>query len=233
MASGYIPAGVRSATAASGLSDFQDQNLYAAIVAQHGGGGSQKAFTTAQGMPVPRLSGAAIAAPLQPWQQTHTKLTTIIEKNGELGKGIGDAAIRGLSNHVEQATYTQAGLVSTYGATFQELADLQSKVSIELRVSKKPMFTSPLFAQPTIGGVYGGVSLDAAAAPAVVGVNTLGQPGIIRRLQKHIMCERGDTLELEYEVAANSTLAFRSAASDGIPCLVWAVLPSSIRNDVR
>lgn len=232
MSSGFIPAGARSATAASGLSDFQDQTLYSSIVVQNDGGGNQKAFTVPQGQNIPRLSGGASLAPLQPWQQTHTKLTTIIEKAGELGKGIGDAAIRGLSLHVEQATLTAAGVLSTYGATQVELADLSSKVSFELRVSKKPMYSSPLFALPTMGGVFGSLA-GSAALPNVNGLVTIGRPGSIRRLIRHIMCERSDTLEAEFEVAANSQLAFRSAASDGIPCLLWALLPASIRNDVR
>lgn len=228
---GFIPAGARSATAASGLSDFQDQNIYSAIVAQNGGGGTAKAFTVPQGQQIPRLSGAASAAPVQTWQQTHTKLTTLIEKAGELGKGIGDAAIRGISLHVEQARQNADGTLSTYGATAVELSDLSSKVSFELKISKKPMFTTPLHSLPTMGGVFG--SISGGAAGEVHNLTTLGRPGSIRRLIRHVMCERADSLEAEFEVASNSTLLFRSAASDGIPCLLWVLLPASIRNDVR
>lgn len=229
---GFIPAGARSATAASGLSDFQDQTLHSSIVVQNGGGGAQKAFTVPQGQTIPRLSGAGSAAPVQAWQQTHTKLTTIIEKAGELGKGIGDAAVRGIALHVEQATLAAAGTLSTYGAAQVELADLSSKVSFELRVSKKPMYTNPLFALPTMGGVFGSLA-GSAALPNVNSLVTIGRPGAIRRLIRHIMVERADTLEAEFEVAANSTLAFRASSSDGIPCLLYVLLPSSIRNDVR
>lgn len=234
MTRAYVPAGNRSATAASGQSDFQDGNIYSSIVVQNGGGGNQKLFTVPQGQTIPRLSGAGSAAPVQTWQQVHTKLTTLMEKAGELGKGIGDAAIRGISVHVEQAkALPSTAALSTYGATDYELADLASKCSVELRISKKPMFTSPLWSFPSMGGVFGAIAYSGAAAASTRGQATIGQPGLIRRLRSHVMAERGDTLEAEVEVAANSQLEFRSSSSDGIPCLLWVVLPSTIRADVR
>lgn len=243
MAESFVPAGNRSATAVTGKSDFTDQNIYSSIVVQDGGSGSAKLFTVPQGQAIPALKGPTVLATPNAWQQTHTKLTTIMEKAGELGKGIGDVAIRGISVHLEQAkTPATAVLVtgaSAYGVTDYEIMDLCSKTSLELRVSKKPMFTSPLYSFPTMGGAVGSLAIGSNAASTAMTKNTiatLGTPGTIRRLRAHIPAERGDTLEAEVEVAGNSVLAFRDTGSStvaGDPSLLWCMLPSTVRGDVR
>lgn len=244
MASGFIPAGARSSTAVDGKSDFTDQNLYSSIVLADGGSGSMKLFTVPQGQPIPQLKGAATLATVNPWQMIHSKLTTIIEKAGELGKGIGDAAVRGIACHLEQAKIPSTGVLPSgttlgWGATDFEVIDVLSKCSLELRVSKKPMFTAPIFTFPTMGGAYGSLAIGSNAASTAMTKNTLttiGVPGNIRRLRAHIPVERQDTLEAEFEVAGNSTLAFRETGSStvsGIPTLFFVVLPSTLRGDVR
>jgi len=240
---GYIPAGARSSTAVDGKSDFTDQNLYSSIVLQDGGSGSLKLFTVPQGQAIPALKGAAVLATANAWQMIHSKLTTIIEKAGELGKGIGDAAVRGIACHLEQAKVPSTGVLPTttsaWGATDFEVIDVLSKASIELRVSKKPMFTAPIFTLPTMGGAYGSLALGSNAASTAMTKNsltTIGVPGNIRRLRAHIPVERQDTLEAEFEVAGNSTLAFRetgASGNPGAPTLFFVVLPSTLRGDVR
>lgn len=243
MASGYIPAGSRSSTAVDGKSDFTDQNLYSSIVLADGGSGSMKLFTVPQGQPIPELKGAAVLATANPWQMIHSKLTTIIEKAGELGKGIGDAAVRGIACHLEQAKVPSTAVLPTttsaWGTTDYEVIDVLSKASLELRVSKKPMFTAPVFTFPTMGGAYGSMAIGSNAASTAMVKNsttTIGVPGNIRRLRAHIPVERQDTLEVEFEVAGNSTLAFRetgSSSNPGAPSLFYVVLPSTLRGDVR
>lgn len=236
---GYIPAGNRSATAVDGKSDFTDQNLYSSVVLQDGGSGSMKLFTVPQGQTIPQLKGPTVAITTNPWQQIHSKLTTIIEKAGELGKGIGDANLRGISCHMEQCKITPGtGAIVTgttaWGATDFELMDVLAKCSLEIRVSKKPMFTAPIFTFPTMGGVFGALSQTANASSR--SISTIGQPGLIRRLRAHIPVERQDTLEAELEVAGNATLAFREtggASNTGAPSLFFVVFPATIRGDVR
>lgn len=243
MASGYIPAGSRSSTAVDGKSDFTDQNLYSSIVLADGGSGSMKLFTVPQGQPIPELKGTATLATANAWQMTHSKLTTIIEKAGELGKGIGDAAVRGIACHLEQAKIPSTGVLPTttsaWGATDADVVDVLSKASLELRVSKKPMFTSPIWALPTMGGAAGALAIGSAANSTAMTKNTLttiGVPGSIRRLRAHIPVERQDTLEAEFEVAGNASLSFRetgSSSNPGAPTLFYVLLPSTLRGDVR
>lgn len=236
MAQTYLPAGPRSATAASGISDIRDENLYSAVVLQDGGAGPISFFTVPKGQQIPALRGSGVQATPNAWQQIHGDHTTNLEKAGELGDGIGDAGIRGITLHLEAASLAEGGEdleLSTYGTTQLEIAELQRKTSFELKVSKKPMFKSPFFAFPTVGGVVGTVSTGTAA---VVDISTNGNPGAIRRLVRAIMASRRDTLEGVLTVAGGTALSFRTAGSlenPGNPSLCWCVLPSNIRGDVR
>lgn len=235
MAQTYLPAGPRSATAASGISDIRDENLYSAVVLQDGGAGPISFFTVPKGQQIPALRGATTQATPNAWQQIHGDHTTNLEKAGELGDGIGDAGIRGITLHLEAASLENGETVaiSSYGTTQLEIAELQRKTSFELKISKKPMFKSPFFAFPTVGGVVGTVSTSTAS---MVDISTNGNPGAIRRLVRAIMASRRDTLEGVLTVAGGTSLSFRTAGSvsdPGNPSLCWCVLPSNIRGDVR
>lgn len=237
----YLPTGPRSATAVPGTTDKRDENIYSAALLQNTGSGSVSLFTVPKGQAIPFIRGTSTAS-ANAWQITHSDTTTNLEKAGELGDGIGDAGIRGLSLNVEQAgilplTAQGGGNTSAqldlYGATSYELMDLQRKCSFELRVSKKPMFKSPFFAFPAVGGVSGSVST--VANNTVRDISTNGSPGRIRRLMTHIMASRRDTLEGVFSVSGGSQILTRDdgANTDGIPTLLWCVLPSTIRGDAR
>lgn len=236
---GFVPAGPRSATAVDGKSDFTDRQIHSSIVLQDGATGNGKLFTVPQGQPVTYMRGAATQATQQAWQTQHTKLTTSMEKAGELGNGIGDVAVRGISTHMEQAKVSALQVVSTYGATDYEVADICSKLHLTLNVAKKPMFESPAFTFPSMGGVAGGLAVTgvpAAAALSRASNATIGNPGLIRRLRSHIGIARNDGFDVTLEIAGNSALAFRitgDATHDGAASLYWVVMPVTVRGDVR
>ncbi len=240
MARSYLPAGPRSATAVPGTTDKRDENIYSAALLQNTGAGSVSLFTVPKGQAIPFIRGTSVAS-TNAWQLTHGDHTTNLEKAGELGDGIGDAGIRGLSLNVEQAGVlpltSQGGgntsaQLDAYGATAYELMDLQRKCSYELRISKKPMFKSPFFAFPGVGGVAGSVSTT--TSNTVRDISTNGAPGRIRRLMTHIMCSRRDTLEGVFSVVGGAQILTRSnGGTDGCPSLLWCVLPSTIRGDAR
>lgn len=235
-----LPAGMRSATAVSGISDIRDDNLYSAVLLQSGGAGPVSFFTVPKGQQIPALKGSSISPTTNPWQQTFGDTTTNFEKAGELGDGIGDAGIRGITLHLEQAAVLEGAegipSVTPYGVTQYEIADIQRKCSFELKVSKKPMFKSPFFAMPTVGGVVGSIAAAGYAASTgtvVADISTNGNPGSIRRLVRAILASRRDTLEGVLTVAGSSSLDFRTNSGAGAPSLCWAVLPANIRGDVR
>jgi hypothetical protein len=227
----FLPAGPRSATAVSGVTDKRDENLYSAGLLQNTALGQLSLFTTPKGQPIPFLRGTS-AASANGWQGVQNDATTNFEKAGELGDGIGDAAVRGITLHVEEAGIDTLGAYTAYGASQLELADMNRKMSFELRVSKKPMFKSPFWAFPSVGGVIASQQ-TILAAPSSRTTATNGRPGAIRRLITHIMVSRRDTLEGVLQVNGGTGLLFRAAAADGIPCLVWSLLPASIRGDAR
>lgn len=239
MARSYLPAGPRSATAVPGTTDKRDENIYSACLLQNTGAGSVSLFTVPKGQQIPFLRGSS-AASTNAWQVTHGDHSTNLEKAGELGDGIGDAGIRGLSLNVEQAGIlpltlqgggSTSGQIDAYGATGYELMDMQRKCSFEFRVSKKPMFKSPFFAFPSVGGVTGTIS--SVASNTVRDISTNGSPGRIRRLMTHIMASRRDTLEGVFSVVGGAQLLTRTGGADGCPSLLWCVLPSTIRGDAR
>lgn len=231
-----IPVGPRSATAVDGVSGFTDQNIHSSLLLQDGAQGNGKMFSIPQGQAINAMKGATIIAPANNgWQLTHSRLTTIMEKAGELGNGIGDINIRAISMHIEQASNLATGLPpvspNSYGATDQEIAEICAKVSIELRVGKKPMFNGRVADLPSMGGVNASV---ATGTLAKYQVSTLGQPGLIRRLRSQIQVARNDTMVVDVEVASNSTLNFReTGVTTGAPTLLYCVLPSFVRGDAR
>lgn len=224
----------RSPTAVDGKSDFRDDNIYSSILLQSGGAGQQKLFTIPQGQAIPSLKGAGIIASTQAHQLTYTETTTNLTKAGELGSGIGDAAIRGIGISLEGAAITLAtGAPRTFGATQFEVEDVLSKCFFTLRIANKPMITGPIFAFPAAGGAYSSISTTGAAATASVATN--GWPGSYKRLKLPIPVARNDTLEGVFGVAGGSALAFSTSApgSEGQPSLLWVMLAANVAGDIR
>lgn len=222
----------RSPTAVDGKSDFRDDNIYSALLLQNGGSGQQKLFTNPQGQSIPALKGALVAASANPWQTTYTETTTNLSKAGELGSGIGDAAIRGIGISLETAAITPAtGVARAWGATQFEVSDVLSKCFFQLRIANKTQITGPIFTFPSAGGSFGSVSTTGNAATASVVSN--GWPGAYKRLKIPVPVARNDTLEGVFGVAGGSALAFSGAGLDGQPTLMWVVLTANVAGDVR
>jgi hypothetical protein len=222
----------RSPTAVDGKSDFRDDNIYSALLLQNGGSGQQKLFTNPQGQTIPALKGSAVTASANPWQTTYTETTTNLSKAGELGSGIGDAAIRGIGITLETASIIQAtGVARAWGATQFEVADILSKCFFALRVANKTQITGPIFTFPSAGGSFGSVSTTGNAATASVVSN--GWPGSYKRLKIPVPIARNDTLEGVFGVAGGASLAFSGAGADGQPSLLWVVLQANVAGDVR
>lgn len=222
----------RSPTAVDGKSDFRDDNIYSSILLQNGGAGQQKLFTIPQGQSIPTLKGAGISATTQPHQATYTETTTNLTKAGELGSGIGDAAIRGIGISLEVAAVElETGISRSFGAAQFEVADVTSKCFFTLRIANKPMIGGPIFAFPAAGGVFSSISTTGAAATASVATN--GWPGSYKRLKLPIPVARNDTLEGVFGVAGGSSLAFSTTDGEGQPTLLWVMLSANVAGDVR
>jgi hypothetical protein len=222
----------RSPTAVDGKSDFRDDNIYSSILLQHGGAGQQKVFTIPQGQAIPALRGAGIAASTNAWQTTYTETTTNLSKAGELGSGIGDAAIRSIGISLETAAVTAStGAARAWGATQFEVSDVLSKCFFQLKVASKTQITGPIFTFPSAGGSFGSISTTGNAATA--GVVSNGWPGSYKRLKIPVPVARNDTLEGVFGVAGGSSLAFSVTSADGQPSLLWVVLTANVAGDVR
>lgn len=222
----------RSPTAVDGKSDFRDENIYSALVLANGAAGQAKLFTVPQGQNIPELKGAGITATTQPHQQVFSSATTNLTKAGELGSGIGDAAIRGIGLSLETAAVTPAtGVARGFGATQFEVADILSKCSFSLRVANKPQITGNVSFFPSAGGSFGSISTTGNAATASVASN--GWPGSYKRLKIPIPVARNDTLEGVFEVAGSSALAFSVTSGEGQPTLLYVNLASNVAGDVR
>lgn len=222
----------RSPTAVGGKSDFRDEHIYTAICLANGGAGQQKVFTIPQGQAIPELKGSAVTATTQAHQQTYTESTTNLTQAGQLGSGIGDAAIRAIGINLETAAVTlSTGLPRTFGATQFELNDVLAKCFYQLKVANKPQITGPIFAFPASGGAMGGISTTGNAATASVASN--GWAGMLRRLKIPIPIARQDTLEGVFGVAGGSSLAFSTTDGIGQASLLWVNMYANIAGDVR
>lgn len=225
----------RSPTAVEGKSDLRDEYVYSAIVVQSTGTGVQKVFTVPQGQAIPKVNGSSTAS-TQAHQQTYSETTTNLTKAGELGSSIGDASIRGIGITFEQAAFTPAtGVQRVFGATQFEVADITAKCFFQLKIAGKQQTQSPLFAYPSVGGAYGGVSTTGNAVTA--GVVSNGLPGAARALKLPILVARTDTLEGVFGISSGAALAFSTGAGDaggqGQPSLIWFVLKCLVSGDVR
>jgi len=219
----------RSPTAVEGKAAMRDENLYSAFVAQDGGAAAVSIFTVPRGQNIPVMQGAGAAA-VAAHQLRYSPLTTNFSKAGELGSGIGDAALRGIGMNIETAWYTVAGVQNTFGAGDREVNEILSKISMELKVGGKKQIEGPVFAFPASGGLYGGISTTGNNVTVATVQN--GWPGALRRVKIPIPVARNDTLEAIITPA--SPLSFTTAAAaGGNPSLVWINCHAIIKGDAR
>lgn len=222
----------RSPTAVGGKSDFRDDHIYSALLLQHGGAGQQKVFTIPQGQQIPALKGSAVSASTNAHQLTYSESTTNLTQAGQLGSGIGDAAIRAIGINMETAAITlTTGQPRAFGSTQFEVSDVLAKCFFQLKVANKPQITGPVFAYPASGGAMGSVSTTGNAATASVVGN--GWTGMLRRLKIPVPIARNDTLEGVFGIAGGSSLAFSTTTGEGQPSLIWFNMYVNVAGDVR
>ncbi len=225
-------ASLRSPTAVPGRSDIRDENIYSALVLQHGGAGQQQMFTVPRGQAIPRLAGSGITAPTSAHQMNYTELTTNILQSGQLGSSIGEASVRAIGVEIENAYVTAAsGALNTYGAGQQEISEILGKCFFQFRVAGKLQNQGPLTFYPAPGGAMGAVSTTGNAA--TVSFLSNGLPGSLRRLKAPILIARTDTVEATVGVAGGDSLTFSVTTGIGQPVLVWCNLYSAVKGDAR
>jgi hypothetical protein len=217
----------------AGKSDIRNENIYSALVVAHGGAGRAKLFTVPQGGVIPELRGAAIAATANAHQTAYTELTTNLEKAGELGSAIGDAAMMAIGLTIEPCAYTAAtGAARAFGGTQFEVADLLAKTVVEMKVGGKRQIVGPTWTFPSLGGMSGSISTTATDATVSIPTNGIVQSG--RKFTgAPIMVARDDVFLVEFSVGGAATLAFSVVAADGQPTLVWTNVHAQVAGDVR
>lgn len=227
-------ASLRSPTAVPGRSDIRDENIYSAIVLQHGGAGQQQLFTVPRGQAIPRLAGAGITVPTSAHQVNYTELTTNILQSGQLGSSIGEASARAIGISIENCYFT-AGAPNTYGAGQQEVNEILGKCFFQFRVAGKLQNQGPVSFYPASGGVYGSFAAATTVAATTITPNALsnGLPGTLRRLKAPILIARTDTVEGTLGVAGGDALVFSVTTGIGQPALVWCNLYSAVKGDAR
>lgn len=213
----------RSPTAVDGKSDMRDENVYSACGVTNGASGNTTVFTVAKGQPTPKLGSATLAA----HQITMTELTTNISQNGQLGAAIGDSAFRAIGITIEQAYYDASGVLNTYGAGIQQVAELLAKTFFQLRIAGKLQIQGPTMFFPASGAMMGSISTSESAV--TVGLSNNGWPGALRRLKLPILVGRTDTVEGTYGVAGGASLSFGTDA----PTLVWFNIYAAVAGDAR
>lgn len=235
----------RSPTAVAGKADMRDENVFSALVLQHGGAGQTRCFTVPFGQSIPTLAGSSINAPAQSHQKTYTELTTNLAKAGELGSSLGDAAIRAIGITIEQAgfqPFVAGGWAASntlgiriFGATQFEVADILSKTFFQLKIAGKKQIEGASWMFPAPGGVYGSVGTATTGnnVSNTASMASNGLPGMPRKLKIPILVARTDTVEGVFGVAGSSSLAFSNTAADGQPVLTWFTLHTVLKGDVR
>ncbi len=233
-----FPAARRSATAVQGKSDIRNENIYSAVVLAHGGTGRAKLFTVPQGGAIPELF-AGVTATAVAHQTRYTDLTTNLEKAGELGSAIGDAALLAMGITIEVAAYVLAtGAARAFGATQFEAADILSKTVAEMKVGGKRQIIGPTWAFPNLGSLTGSIGGGGAAGPlgvlSVVSIPNVGVGNTGRKFTgAPVMVARDDVFLVEFSVAGSAALAFAITNADGQPTLVWVAFHAQIAGDVR
>jgi hypothetical protein len=236
MAKLVLPSAVRSPTAVPGKSDMRDENIYSAVVVAHGGSTQNKVFTVPQGQNIPQIRGAAIA-PAQPHHLVHSDLTTNITQAGQLGSGIGDCSFRAIGITIENAPYPAAagagGVASlgAYGAGPTEMAEILNKTAFEFKVGGKSQSKGAAFMYPSVGGLWGSFTTTGAATSA--GITQNGWPGNPRRLKIPILAGRTDVLEGILSLGNGASYVFSTTAGAGQETLIWVVLLTLVKGDVR
>jgi len=213
----------RSPTAVDGKSDMRDENVYSACVVTNAAAGNTNIFTVARGQTIPKLGAATAAA----HQLQYTELTTNISQNGQLGAAIGDSAFRAIGITIEQGYYDASGVLNTYGAGIQQVAELLAKTFFQLRIAGKLQIQGPTMFFPASGAMFGSISTSEAAV--TVGLANNGWPGALRRLKLPILVGRTDTIEGTYGVAGGASLSFGTDA----PTLVWFNIFAAVAGDAR
>ncbi len=220
-------ASFRSPTAIAGKSDMRDENIYSAVCVTGGANGQTTVYTVPRGQTIPLLGSGTAAA----HQRTYTELTTNISQAGQLGAAIGDASLRRIGIGIESGWYDASGVLNTYGAGQQEVAELLAKTYFQLRIAGKLQIQGPTAFFPSPGGAFGSVSTTEAAV--TVGITGNGWPGQMRGLKLPILVGRTDTVEGTFGVAGGATLTFSVASGAYQPCLVWFNIHALVKGDAR
>lgn len=236
----YLPTPSTSPTAVQDKSDYRDENIYSAIVLQHGGVGQQSLFTVPKGQAIPRLAGTGITAPASAHQLNYTDLTTNITQAGQLGSAIGDVSVRGIGLTIENAYFVNtgatAGLQNTaYGAGQQEVSEILSKVFFQFLIAGKKQVQGAAWMFPASGGAFGSLSVSNTTATTgnVAAAMSNGWPGNLRRLKLPVLVARTDTVEGIVGVAGGAALVFSTTTGTGQPTLLWANLHCLVSGDAR
>lgn len=213
-------------TAVQDKVDLKDENIYSAGVFAHGGTTPITLFTVPLGQTIPASTSVSVAtAPAH--YLTYTEQTTNLEKAGELGYNIGDAGIRALGVTFDVASSNSTGTVRAYGATPTEVADIQSKVSLEFLVTRKRRIIGPLWMFPQTGGFWG-VSSTFTAHPGYA------QNGAVpsgRRFKVPVMIGSQETIIVK--LTPYASLVHSVTGAPGQPVLTWVNLLASVGAEVR
>ena len=217
----------RSNTAVSGVSDVRDDQVYSSLVLSHAATGQTTIFGVPKGQAIPVL-GSGVP---QAHQKTYTELTTNVTQAGQLGSALGDAAIRRVGITIEQAYFTNSGVINTYGAGLQEVAEILAKCFFQLRIAGKLQIQGPVFSFGSAGGAYGSPATGGTTASTAIASN--GIPGVGRSLKVPILVGRTDTVEGTVGVAGGASLAFTNTSGNFQPVLTWVNLSVALRGDAR
>jgi hypothetical protein len=223
-----IPRTRPSATAVPDKLDLRDEHIYSAGVFQHGGATPLTLFTVPLGQGIPHTAGAGVAATGEPSHYTsYTEQTTNLEKAGELGSNIGDAGVKAIGVTFDVATANVIGTVKAFGATPVEVADLQSRVTLEFLITRKRRIIGPVWMFPPTGGIWA----TATTFTAHPGFATNGASQTGRRFRVPIMIGSTDTVVAK--LTPQSALVFTVTVTPGQPVLAWVNLLAAVGAEVR
>lgn len=222
----FLPRTAPSPTAVPDKVDLKDENIYSAGVFAHGASTPITLFTVPLGQTIPSSASVSIAtAPAH--YLTYTEQTTNLEKAGELGYNIGDAAIRALGVTFDVASSGATGTVRAYGATPVEVAEIQSKVALEFLVTRKRRVIGPVWMFPQTGGFWG-VASTFTAHP---GYAQNGGVPSGRRFKVPVMIGAMETVIAK--LTPYASLTFSVTGAPGQPVLTWVNLLASVGAEVR
>lgn len=223
-----LPAPMRSNTAVPGLTDAIDANIYSSGVFANGANGELLLFSVPQGG---QMLAAPTTAVLANHQTRYDIVHTNLKENSRLGS-IGDAVLRAIGVSVEQAGITQStGLPTTYGATTQELAEIESKVSLTFKKATREYIEGPVRQFPGLSGMEGFANSTVGATPVSI-VRNGSMDRLGRRLNVNIRVGRADSIEAKLRITSGTTLVFQGAANTQ-PTLVWVETLSFVGRDLN